>query len=258
MKKNIIVAGLLLLTVLICPTLAAKELSGQDILDKAQELNEADSRAASMEMKLIDKDGEENKREVRFWSKGDDKRLIKFLSPADVKGVGFLILNADSDNEMMYLYMPAFKKIRRISGSAKSGSFMGSDFSYDEIGSTGYSDDYKAERLADENGLFKLKLSRKDDSDAEYEQLIMWVSQEAFVPTRVEMYKEKKRSGKAYLELRKVMTAEDITKTGKYWMPFTIIMEDVKKDHKTVLTMSDVKVDDDVPDDYFTQRYLQR
>jgi outer membrane lipoprotein-sorting protein len=253
-------ACLAVLTFLLGPALAkeAKELSGREILDKANELNEADSRSAGMTMLLVDKDGETSSRQISFWSKGDDKRLIKFLSPADVKGVGFLVLNADSDDEKMYLYLPAFKKVRRIAGSAKSGSFMGSDFSYDEISVTGYDQDFEAKRLDDEDGRYKLELTKKDKSDAEYDRLIMWVSKEVFVPTRIEMYKEKKRSGKTYLELRKIMSSGQIKQVGKYWMPHAITMEDVKKNHKTVLELSRVKVDDDVPENYFTTRYLQR
>lgn len=257
--KNICLC-LIISLLLLAPALAGKvkELTGQEILDKADEMTEADSRAANMKMILIDKDGDTSTRQVRFWSKGDDKRLIKFLSPADVKGVGFLVLNAGKKDEMMYLYLPAFKKVRRIAGSAKSGSFMGSDFSYDEISATGYVDDYDPQRLKDEHGQYKLKLTKKEKSDVEYDELIMWLSKEVFVPTRVEMYKKKKRSGKSYLELSKVMTAKKITAVGKYWMPYSITMEDVKKKHKTVLELSNVKVDEDVPDSYFTKRYLQR
>lgn len=231
-----------------------KELTGKDILDRVEAMNDAKDQASNMKMILIDEKGKENIREVKLWTKGDYKRLIKFLSPADVKGVGFLVLDADLESEKMYLYLPAFKKIRRIAGSAKGGSFMGSDFSYSDIGSSNYTQDYKANRLSDEDNQYVLELKRREGSDKDYAKLVMRVNPEVFVPTRIEFYELKKEK----LDLRKIMTIENIKKVGKYSIPEKIIMEDVKKKHKTIMELSGIELDTGLSDELFTERYLQR
>lgn len=235
-----------------------KGLTGEDILAKVEAVNDAQDQTSNMKMILIDKGEKENIREVKVWTKGERKRLIKFLSPADVKGVGFLVLDADLESEKMYLYLPAFNKTRRIAGSAKSESFMGSDFSYSDISSANYSQDYQAKRMSDEDDQYVLELKRKEGSNKDYAKLVMRVSPEVFVPTKIEFYELKKVKGKEQLNLRKVMNAEKIIRIGKYWIPQQITMEDIKKSHRTIMELSNIQFDIGLSDDLFTERYLQR
>lgn len=265
MKKKIFVILLTLFFAAVSGTVSlaakeelAKKLTAKEIIDKVESQNDAKDQTSNMKMILIDKKGKENIRKIKLWTKGDYKRLIKFLSPADVKGVGFLVLDADLDSEMMYLYLPAFKKIRRIAGSAKGGSFMGSDFSFSDIGSSNYSQDYDITSLPDEDGKFVLELKKKEDSDKDYAKLVMWVSPEVFVPVKVEFYKIKKVKKKEVFELRKVMVMDKIKKLGKYWLPEKIVMEDLKKNHKTIMELDEIEVDTGLSDKLFTKRYLQR
>ncbi|NIM57731.1 MAG: outer membrane lipoprotein-sorting protein, partial [Candidatus Aminicenantes bacterium] len=81
-------------------------------------------------MVLIDKNGKEKDRDAVMLQKGSEKRMIKFLSPADQKGIAFL----DLPNDMMYLYLPAFKKVRRIAAHIKNQKFAGTDMTYDDLG----------------------------------------------------------------------------------------------------------------------------
>lgn len=235
-----------------------KELTAQEILDQAEALNDPQDQFSNMTMILIDQDQNKKTRELKVWSKGDNKRLIKFLSPADVKGVGFLVLDPDTENERMYLYLPAFKKIRRIAGSAKSGSFMGSDFSYDDIGSTRYSQDYTSRRLKDEGNQYVLELKKKEKSETDYDKLILWISRKTLVVRKVEFYQIKRVKQKKKFELIKVMRVKDLEKIKEYWIPLQIVMENAKKKHTTILKMDEIKVDSGLSNNLFTQRYLQR
>ena len=236
----------------------AKELTAREILEKTDAQNDTRDQFSQIKMTLIDKSSKESSRKVTLWTKGDRKRLIKFLAPADVKGVGFLVLDADTPEEKMYLYLPAYKKIRRIAGSAKRGSFMGTDFSYDDIGSSNYSQDYDPERLPDEEHQFVLELKKKKDSEVGYDKLIAWISPEVFVPTKVEFYKIKRVEEKESFELAKIMTVEKIENIKKYWMPTELIMENIDKEHKTILELDQIEVDRGLSDELFTLRYLQR
>ncbi|KKK47176.1 hypothetical protein LCGC14_3157830, partial [marine sediment metagenome] len=132
MKRLLTIAIIALLT-LNAENLLAQ--SGNEILKRTEEaINAPRDRTVKEKMTLIKADGTRKKRTILFYQKGSDKRLILFLLPADVKGVGFLSLSEDR----MYLYMPAFRKIRRIASHIKNENFMGTDFSYEDMAETEY------------------------------------------------------------------------------------------------------------------------
>ncbi len=85
---------------------------------------------------LIDKNGKQETREAYIKQKGNDKRIMRFTSPASQAGIAVLSL----PNDIMYLYLPAFGKERRISSSVKNQNFAGTDFSYDDMESKPYAE----------------------------------------------------------------------------------------------------------------------
>lgn len=223
-------------------------LTGDEILKKVdQTANAPKDRVATLKMVLVDKDGNKKERELRMWQKGDQKRLIRFLSPADVSGVGFLSLA----EEQMYLYMPAFKKIRRIASHIKNESFMGTDFSYDDIAQIKYADDYTAKIFEESETHYVLELSSKPKSDADYSKLKMWVDKKTYVYDKIEHYD---KEGK----LQKVLTARKIKQVDNYWTPQEMEMHDVQKEHKTTMLFTKMQYDTGLEDKFFTQRYLKR
>lgn len=158
-----------------------------------------------------------------MYQKGDQKRLVKFLPPAEVKGVGFLVLS----DEEMYLWMPAFGKVRRIASHVKNQSLMGADFSYDDIGSSTYSDDYHATIREENQKNYVLELLPKPGADVDYSRLVVWVRKDNYVPSRVEFYKKGR--------LLKVMTNEKGERIEGFWVPQKVVMENVQTGHKTLM-----------------------
>ena len=103
------------------------ELTGRDIMIKIDERPEGDDQKAIMKMTLINKRGKTRERSVLMYSKKygkDSKSLMYFQSPADVKGTGFLAWEYDDPekNDDQWLYLPALKRPRRISGSSENDS----------------------------------------------------------------------------------------------------------------------------------------
>jgi len=238
----------LIAIVLVLSSSPTYALTGDEILSKVdQVLNAPKDRVGSVRMTLIDKNDDRKERELGMWQKGDEKRIVRFLSPADVKGVGFLSLTDDQ----MYLYMPAFKKIRRIASHIKNENFMGSDFSYDDIAQTLYADDYTARILEETETHYVLELSPRPKSDADYSRLKMWVVKKTYLYDKVE-YHDKK--GK----LQKVLTVSKTEQIDGYWTPREMEMHDVQKEHRTVMAFTEIKHDTGLEDKLFTQRYLKR
>lgn len=115
------------------------ELTGRDIMLKVYDRHDGNDQKGTMHMTLINRRGRTRERTVLFLSKDygkDTKSITYFESPADVKGTGFLQSEYDdpSKEDDRWLYLPALKKVRRITGSSKNEYFMGTDFTYDDIG----------------------------------------------------------------------------------------------------------------------------
>jgi len=222
--------------------------SGDEILKRVEDATNAPKdRTASVKLTLIDKDGDSKVRQIKMWQLEKEKRLIRFLSPVDVKGVGFLVL---SDNEM-YLYMPAFKKIRRIASHVKNESFMGTDFSYNDIGKCQYTKDFTAETKEETEEEYVLELTSTPKSDVDYAKLIMWVDKAHYTPSKIQFYNKKGT-------LLKVMENEDTKKIDGYWTPGKITMENLKTGHKTIMELATVVHDTGLKEDMFTKRMLKR
>ncbi len=242
-------AAVLILVLAEAPSVQASP--GDDLLEKVEDtMTAAHDQVSTVKMTLIDSKGVRKERKLTMMQlkhDPDDYRLIRFLEPAEVKGVAFL---SKSDTEM-YLYMPAFKKIRRIASSAKNDNFMGTDFSYDDMGSTNYTDDYSARIIETKGDLTILELTPKKPDEVNYSKLVMTVDVPKAMPTRIEFYSKKG-------ELWKVMTMSNIKKISGYWTPTESVMEDKHKHHTTKMEMLDVKYDTGLSTRAFSKRKLKR
>jgi len=193
---------------------------------------------------LIDKNGKQEIREATIQQKGTDKRIFRFTAPASQSGIAVLSL---PDN-VMYLYLPAFGKERRISTSVKSQNFAGTDFSYDDMEAKPYSDKYTPKLLKTEGNVFVLELTPKGQSD--YSKLIVNINKTNYYPESMEYYDK----GNTKIKDAKYT----FKKIGNYWNAQEIEMSDLKKNHKTKMQMSDVKYDTGLTDDDFTVRKLKQ
>jgi outer membrane lipoprotein-sorting protein len=189
-------------------------------------------------------------RELRAWTRNiadkDDLRVLKFLSPADVKDIGFLVLDQDS----MYIYLPEFHRTRRIASSSKKDPFMGSDFSYEDMGTSALSKYYDPRMLKESDGEWQLELLRKPGADKPYARIVLTVSKANAMPVRMELYDASGSLGKVAEE-----TAQQV---GKYWIMSRIKMTRVKKGTSTVLEMKNIKADQGLGDEIFSERFLKK
>lgn len=226
----------------------AQSLSAGQILDNADNvLNEAPDMEAMVEMVLVEAGGSRSTRETEMYQKGADYRLIRFLTPADQRGIGFLSLPDDVN----YLYLPAFDRIRRIASHVENENFAGTDFSYDDLSSFCFSEKYEP-ALSDQDGDFYiLELTPKSGTTTDYSKLMMWVRQDNYYPTRIEYYS---RSG----ELWKVLEQTGLRQISGYWVAIDREMTDMLSGHSTSIHMTDVEVDTGLDVNMFSQRYLMR
>src|SRR5271157_6281087 len=192
---------------------------GDDILAKVEQtLTAPKDMESKCVMVLANKDGSgSEKRVLRMYSSGREKRLIKFIEPAGIEGIGLLVESGDEMN----LYLPGMNKIRRIESGSKSENFQGTDFSYDELAGYEYQKDYSAVIANEDGQSYMLDLRRKQGSDRSYDSIKMTVDKSNYVPSRMELYSQG--------TLIKILTILEVTKGSQYTVPVNIRMEDVIK-----------------------------
>jgi outer membrane lipoprotein-sorting protein len=227
---------------------AAGALSGEEILKKVDQAEYgAKDTVAELKMVLVDKDGGTSERRMKILQKGDEQRLVKFLAPADVKGIGFL----DAGEDKMYLYMPAFHKIRRIAGHVKNDSFAGTDFSYDDMSSERFSLKFDVSEKTEEGEHYVMILKSKPGRDWDYSKLKVWVRKKDFMFDKAIYFDKKGVAWKQFIR-------KEFKPVGKYTQSFWAEMTDLKKDHKTQMIVESVKCDTGLKDRTFSKRQLNR
>ncbi len=224
---------------------AAPLLTGDQVLKKIDDQQLTKDKVSVAEMKLIDSSGTTTERTLKMYTKGADEHLIRFLAPADIKGTGFL--SRSSDN--MWLYLPALGKVRRIAGHVSHGSFMGSDFSYRDLSSSGLSHDFTATVVSFKDGEYELLLKPKP-GDAAYSMVKVWTRDDNFVPLKMEFYD---KSGK----LLKILVNTEIKKIDGKWFPMSMAMDNVQENHKTEIVVKELKINTGLRDSIFTERTLK-
>src|SRR5262249_19575880 len=115
---------------------------------------------------------------------GVEKRLVRFASPPDLRGMGILVESRDT----MYVYLPGFDKVRRVGTHARTQNVMGSDFNYDDMGVLRYSHDYDAQLEKTTPAEYVIDLNSKPGRDPIYTKLRAWVSRKCLQYAKIEYY----------------------------------------------------------------------
>ncbi len=190
-------------------------------------------------------------REIGFttFQKVPDKRLVRFSSPGDLKGMGVLVENKD----VMYVFLPGFQKVRRVGTHVKAQTFMGSDFSYEDMSQTRYSPTYDAKLVKEDAGSWELELTVKPGQEIEYPRVHMWVDKKSQQPTKIDFMDQ---SGKV---LKTTDYVDYHIDDASHWGPSKVIVTDHRRnDHKSEIIFTKVKLNQGLKDDFFTQRTLIR
>ncbi|MGK7346547.1 MAG: outer membrane lipoprotein-sorting protein [Candidatus Nitrospinota bacterium M3_3B_026] len=246
------------------PAMADDDPKARAIMEKVDARDDGDNMTSGMEMILIDKNGETRTRKLRSFIKdfGEDTyRLLFFLEPADVKNTGFLTYDYDDPDkdDDQWLYLPALRKTKRIATSDKSGSFMGSDFTYSDMSSRDIEDyDFKLLKEDEVKGhkvwlIQSTPRSKKVIDETGYEKSVVFIRQDNHVVVRAVHWTEDNKL--KYFDVKElelidgIWVAMEMTMTTK--MGKTTI-------HKTILRNNDVKFNQSLDEDIFTIRRLEK
>ncbi len=253
MKKRLFVDGmrmLLALSLLGLPSLArAADPTGADVLAKMDHALNC-FKDGIWEAKLLVKSPDGQAREYGFTThqKGE-KRLVRFTSPGDVKGMGVLLENPTT----MYVFLPGFQRVRRMGGHVKNQTFMGSDFEADEIAATSFAPTYDPKLVGQDDKNWILELTQKAGQDLQYPKLKVWVDKAMFQPAKIENYD---KDGKKLKTQERFDYKKD---SPEHWQPMRVVMTDHRRgDHKSEINFTSSKIDTGISDDVFSVRSLVR
>jgi len=260
MKINSVLCAVLMLL-----PLSAVAITADEIAKQVDERDDGDKSVSTMEMILLDKHGNKRIRKMKKYTmdkEADNQSIIFFLTPADVRNTAFLTYDYDdsSKDDDQWLYLPALKKTKRIASSDKSSSFMGSDFSYADMTSRDIND-YNY-RIAKESTVRDHKVwvmesvpkTEKVIEETGYTKSYMFVRQDNFVVVRA-LHILKETGKKKYLDVKKLELIDGIWIASEIEMKTTINKHTL---HKTLLKLTDIKFNQDLDDDFFRVRRIEK
>jgi outer membrane lipoprotein-sorting protein len=238
--------------------IAYGEMTGLEIMQKVDNRDDGETRKSTPEMILISKGGKERVRETVSISKdvpGGTKTISTFLKPADVAGTSFLQYTYDEvgKDDDQWLYLPSLKKVKRITASSKGDYFMGTEFTYDDMGDRKpEEDDHKLLGTENINGRECYKvLSIPKEEDYMYSKKIQWIDKATYLPLKVEFYDEDE-------ELLKIMTASNPEMVDNIWVTKDYEMKNVQEGRATIIRTKNIQFNLPVDDNMFTERMLKK
>jgi len=252
--KKIMISGIIIM--LLAPALYSQELTGEDIIQKVNELFNPQTSYGKAKMTIVTTSGSKRTFIYESWSKNrGEKNLVRYLEPSRVKGQAVLMLNHADD---IWMFFPRTQRVRKLATHAKKQKMQGSDFSYEDMGSgDAFINDFSPKRLEDEkmegNNCYKLELTRKQNSDISYSRLIMWVIKESFVPVVIDYYDEDDPA----LWLKRLVQS-NIRVIDNIPTAMKIVMYNKNDNTQTELELLEVKYNVTLDDNMFTERGLKK
>ncbi|MDT8387575.1 MAG: outer membrane lipoprotein-sorting protein [Thiogranum sp.] len=213
---------------------------------------------ATLNMVLRNRQGDESTRVIRSRTleqeNDGDKSLNLFDEPADVKGTAFLSFTHKTGQDDQWLYLPALKRVKRISSSNKSGPFMGSEFAYEDISSQElekYSYRYLHDEACGDETCFVIERLPKDPNSG-YTRQLVWIDQSEYRPQQIVFYdrKDSKLKTLTYSNYRQFLDT--------WWRAMEMHMENHQTGKSTLLIWSDYDFQTGLSDRDFNRNTLDR
>jgi outer membrane lipoprotein-sorting protein len=248
-------------------TAAGATPTASDVLDRVRQLADTthkwSDRMQRFGLRIIDRRGGERQRRMVIWVRKypEDRlrTLVFFEAPADVRGVGLLQWADSHGVDRQWLYLPELKRVRQISGAARSESFAGTDFSYEDLTILSQlvewrDQDARSELLRTEGAgseeCYVIEFTPVT-KELTYGKVTAWFRAEDLTVTRYAMYD---RAGRLVKELWQ----SDFRRVGAIPTAFHLEVRNAQTSGRTIVDMSEVQYDTGLDDDLFSQRALER
>jgi outer membrane lipoprotein-sorting protein len=251
--------SLLVLLPLVGTTSAAELPPPEEIMKQVLNTDAWGLGDAAVSARAIIKDGRGGVRELSFTGRSQryapplTKSLIRFRTPADVAGVGFLQIQKADEDDDRHLFLPELGKSRRVAGNTRSNLFMGTDFSYADLDRRDLREGTAIHKGMETLGKFpcyRMEVTPKR-ADSPYAKIELWVRTDNFVPLKTLRWN---RAG----VLLKTLVAQELRRVDGRWFLGRSLMTNHADGRTTELILDEIRTNVEVPADEFTVRTLEK
>ncbi|RYZ67306.1 MAG: outer membrane lipoprotein-sorting protein [Proteobacteria bacterium] len=240
--------------------------SGAEIMTKNEEVRKVEDYSTTADLTTERKGESPRKKQFKFWRKIRSgsiryRTLTLFQEPAEIKGQAILFLENDAGANDISLYLPAYKKVRRVESSQQSGSFMGSDFSYTDITEKHVADyQYDLDReeaCGADQKCFVVRGVPKSDSVRErtgYSKFLIWIDQANHMAVRSDYWD---LGGEAIKRIT-VSETQPVKGLAGRFFSHHIVVEQLKTGSKTTLHFSDLKIPSGTDEAFYNVNQLSK
>ena len=256
MKTTAILLGILL-PLMPAP---AQQPGAVEIMNLSRELSIVPSLSATLRLTITEKSGSARNRTISMTTKsfagGLEKRLVRFMEPADVRGTAMLIVDNMNSSDEMWIYLPALKKTRRIVSSEKGKSFMSSEFTNADMTSPTVSD-FNHRLIGDPGaeGHWIIESIPVNDNKADeygYSKKVSHISKDKYEVMKMEFYNFDNELFKV-IETKATFPMKD----GKYMIK-NMVASNLKTGRKSEILFNNITEGSKVDDSVFTLQNLQQ
>jgi hypothetical protein len=234
--------------------------AGREIMEEQKARHETRTEASDEIMLLVDKDGNKEQRLLKNFAmkvKEDETRfLVVFHHPASVRGTALLTWDYEKRDNDQWLYLPAQKKMRRVAGNSRQGYFMGTDFTFEDLDPEDIDNfEYRVLREEAVEGqecwvIEALPSSDEAARSSGYNRRLLWVRKDIYFTVRIDFYNKRN-------VLIKTQTNHDLINIeGELWRCQKILMNNLEKEHKTLLGVKSRRINESINSEIFTERFI--
>lgn len=231
-------------------------MDGTTVARRVYDRNVGNDATADAEMTLVNRSGHQVVRKFRVLTKTDGpvrKALIRFLSPADIEGTGFLVLEKDGAETEQFLFLPALRRARRVVSSQKARSFVNSDFTYEDMERRpveSFEHTLVGEEVLDTVPCWVVDATPRAGTASQYGRIRSWVAKDMDVPLRLHYFDPKGQHIKTY-QVQSLQQIEGI------WTEMEVLMHNLEDDHRTILKTLTIDYNTGLDDATFGVRNLE-
>ena len=253
MKKILFIVFSLLIS------LSASDLTGREVIIKMESKEKV--ATTQMNIKLTHTDIKRGKEKiriremVRYLKRYDNcdyksKSLIRFLKPDIVKGTGFLIWSKQSGGNDQWIFLPKLKTAKQIESKEKTSRFMNTEFSYEDLESFNQADEqYFLNDEENIDGLHCYIIEIIGHTQTQYKRRLAWIDSENWLLHKVEFFDKSNK-------LFKILTIHEYQNFENFNFASKMIMKNIQTGCQTVMNVSEIKYNINLPDSYFTKESL--